>query len=306
MKAIVCTKYGPPEVLQLREVEKPVPRDHEVLVKVHASSVTSSDCYVRGMTLSPVYRLAARIALGFTKPRQPILGMVFAGEIAQIGRDVTLFKSGDRVFGIDCFAFGAYSEYKTMPENGVICAAPGNLTYEEAAALPYGGTLALAFLRGKVHSGQRILIYGASGAVGTAAVQLAKCFGAQVTGVCGTSNVDLVKTLGADLVIDYMREDPAAGGVVYDLVFDAVGKRKSKGFQFRKVLVPGGKFISVDSGKPKLRHEDLVLLKESTEQGKYKPVIDRRYPLEEMAEAHRYVDNGHKKGNVVVRVDHAL
>lgn len=305
MKAMVCTKYGPPEVLQLREVEKPVPGDHEVLVRIYATAVTSSDCYVRGMALSPVYRLAARIALGFAKPRQPILGMVFAGEVELIGREVSLFKSGDRVFGIDRFAFGAYGEYKAMPETGVICAAPGNLTYEEMAALPYGGTLALAFLRGKVHNGQRVLIYGASGAVGTAAVQLAKCFGAQVTGVCGTSNVDLVKTLGADLVIDYMSEDPAAGGAVYDLVFDAVGKRKSKGFQYKKVLAHNGKFISVDAGKPKLRPEDLALLKDLAEQGKLRPVIDRFYPLEKMAEAHRYVDKGHKKGNVVVTVSRA-
>lgn len=302
MKAMVCTKYGPPDVLRLREVGKPIPGDHEVLIKIHATTVTSSDCYVRGMALSLAYRLAARIALGFTKPRQPILGMVFAGEIEAIGRDVSLFKCGDRVFGIDRFSFGAYAEYKAMPETGVIFATPGNLTYEEAAALPYGGTLALSFLRGKVRSGQRVLIYGASGAVGTAAVQLARCFGAQVTGVCGSSNVDLVKKLGADHVIDYTREDPAAGKAVYSLVFDAVGKKKSKGLQYRKLLSPGGKFLSVDSGRPKLRREDLVLLRELAEQGKVRPVIDRCYPLEELAEAHRYADKGHKKGNVVITV----
>ena len=189
-----------------------------------------------------------------------------------------------------------------MPETGVISVAPENLTYEEAAALPYGGTLALAFLRGKIHSGQRVLVYGVSGAVGTAAVQLAKCFGAHVTGVCGSSNLELVKTLGADDVVDYRKEDPAARGETYDLVFDAVGKRKSKGFQHRKVLAPGGRFISVDNGKPKLRPEDLVLLKELAEHGKVRPVIDRCYPLEEMAEAHRYVDKGHKKGNIVVTI----
>jgi len=296
---------GPPEVLQLKEVDKPSLRDNEVLVKVRATSATSSDCYVRGLNLPFLYRVATRIALGFKKPRQPILGMVFAGEVESIGRDVRLFKSGDRVFGIDRFAFGAYGEYKAMPEDGVIAAAPLNATYEEAAALPYGGTLALSFLRGKIHSGQRVLIYGASGAVGTAAVQLAKCFGAHVTGVCGSSNLDLVKTLGADEVIDYMKEDPAARGDVYDLVFDAVGKRKSKTFQYKKVLAPNGKFISVSTGTPKLRPEDLALLKELAEQGKVRPVIDRCYPLEEMAEAHRYVDKGHKKGNVVVTISRA-
>jgi NADPH:quinone reductase-like Zn-dependent oxidoreductase len=190
-----------------------------------------------------------------------------------------------------------------MPEVGMISAAPLNATYEEAAALPYGGALALSFLRGKIRSGQRVLVYGASGAVGSAAVQLAKYFGAQVTGVCGSSNLELVKTLGADEVIDYMREDPAAGGTVYDLVFDAVGKRKSKGFRYKKVLAPKGKFISVDAGTPKLRPEDLALLKELMEQGKIRSVIDKCYPLEEMAEAHRYVDMGHKKGNVVVTVN---
>ncbi len=302
MKAMVCTKYGPPEVLQLREVEKQVPGNHEVLVKIRAAAVTSSDCYIRGMALSLLYCFAARAALGWRKPRQAVLGMVFAGEVEMIGRDVRLFKSGDRVFGIDRFAFGAYAEYKAMPETGVIARMPLEAAYEEAAALPYGGTLALSFLRGKVHSGQRVLIYGASGAVGTAAVQLAKCFGAQVTGVCGSSNVDLVRMLGADHVIDYTREDPAAGKAVYSLVFDAVGKRKSKGFQYRKLLMPGGKFISVDSGRPKLRPEDLALLKELAEQGKVRPVIDRCWRLEEIAEAHRYVDMGHKKGNVVITV----
>ena len=300
MKAMVCTKYGPPEVLQLREVEKPVHMDYDVLIKIHATAVTSSDCYVRGMDLSMLYRFAARIALGFSRPRQPILGMVFAGEVEAIGRNVSLFKTGDRVFGVDRFAFGAYGEYKAMPEAGVIAHMPLDATYEEAAALPYGGVLALSFLRGKIHSGQRVLVYGASGAVGTSAVQLAKCFGAHVTGVCGSSNLELLKTLGADDVIDYRREDPAARGETYDLVFDAVGKRKSKSFQYRRVLAPGGNFISVDNGKPKLRPEDLVLLKELAEQGQVRPVIDRCYPIEEMAEAHRYVDKGHKKGNIVV------
>lgn len=182
MKAIVCTKYGPPEVLQLKEVDKPAPKDNEVLIKINATAVTSSDCYVRGLNLPFLYRIAARIALGFKKPRQPILGMVFAGKVESVGRNVRLFKCGDRVFGIDRFAFGAYAEYKCIPEDGVITAAPLNATVEEAAALPYGGTLALSFLRGKIQSGQKVLIYGASGAVGSSAVQLAKCLARTLLG----------------------------------------------------------------------------------------------------------------------------
>lgn len=302
MKAIVCTKYGPPEVLQLREVEKPAPKDNEVLIKVNATAVTSSDCYVRGLNLPLLYRIAARIALGFRKPRQPILGMVFAGMVESVGRNVRLFKSGDRVFGIDRFAFGAYAEYKCIPEDGVITAAPLNVTVEEAAALPYGGTLALSFLRGKIQRGQKILIYGASGAVGSSAIQMAKCFGAHVTGVCSSANLELVKTIGADKTIDYTKEDVTTMVDTYDVIFDAVGKRKSKGFQYAKILSPMGRYLSVDNGSPKLHSEDLILLKKLVEAGKIKPVIDRCYPLEQMAEAHRYVDQGHKKGNVVITV----
>ena len=304
MKAIFCIKYGPPEVLQLKEVEKPIPRDNEILIEINATAVTSSDCYVRGLNLPFLYRTAARIALGVKKPRQPILGMVFAGKVESVGRNVRLFKSGDRVFGIDRFAFGTYAEYKCIPEEGMIAAAPLNVTVEEAAALPYGGALALSFLRGKIQSGQKVLIYGASGAVGSSAIQLAKCFGAHITGVCSSANLELVKTLGADIAIDYTKEDVTKSGDIYDVVFDAVGKRKSKGFQYSKVLSPRGRYLSVDHGSPKLHSDDLILLKELTEAGKIKPVIDRHYPLEQLAEAHRYVDKGHKKGNVVITVGH--
>lgn len=302
MKAIVCTKYGPPEVLRLREVDKPAPKDNEILVKVNATAVTSSDCYVRGMNLPFLYRISARIALGFKKPRQPILGMVFAGIVESVGRNVRLFKSGDRVFGIDRFAFGAYAEYKCIPEDGMITVAPINLTFEEAAALPYGGTLALSFLRGKIQSGQKILICGASGAVGSSAIQLTKCFGANVTGVCSSSNLEMVKTIGADKTIDYTKEDVTTIVDTYDVIFDAVGKRKSKGFQYTKMLSPLGRYLSVDNGSPKLHSEDLILLKKLVEAGKIKPVIDRCYPLEQMAEVHSYVDQGHKKENVVITV----
>jgi NADPH:quinone reductase-like Zn-dependent oxidoreductase len=305
MKAVICTMYGPPEVLQLREVDRPTPKGNEVLVKVHASAVTSSDCYVRGMNLPFLYRFAAGLALGFGKPRQPILGMVFAGEIESVGRNAAQFKRGDRVFGIDRFAFGAYAEYKTMPKNGVIAAAPSSVTYEEAAALPYGGTLALAFLQGKIKSGQKVLVYGASGAVGTAAIQLVNAMGARVDGICGPSNLELLRTLGADKAIDYTKEEDSAIEETYDVIFDAVGKKKSKNFNYRKLLSPGGQFLSVDHGTPKLRPEFLILLKDLMENGKMKPVIDRCYPLEEIVEAHRYVDLGHKKGNVVVAVSRA-
>ncbi len=303
MKAIVCTKFGPPEVLQLKEVEKPVPKKNEVRIKIFATAVTASDCIVRSFNLPASMWLPAHLALGFTKPRKAILGMVFAGEIESVGKDVKSFRNGDQVFGFDRFGFGAYAEYKCLSENGVLVKKPTNVTYEEAAAIPVGGLLALHFLRrGNIQSGQKVLIYGASGANGTSAVQLAKHFGAEVTGVCSTSNLELVKSLGADTVVDYTKEDLTNRDERYDFIFDAVGKRKSSSQQLEKMLAPNGKYISVDDGSPKIPVEDLILLKELVEAGELKPVIDRVYPLEQMADAHRYVDQGHKKGNVVITV----
>jgi len=304
MKAIVCTKYGPPDVLQLREVAKPTPKRNDVLIKIFATAVTASDCIIRSFNVSVRFWLPMGLALGFTKPRQPILGIVFAGEIESSGRDVKSFIKGDQVFGWDLFpAFGAYAEYKCMPEQGMLAKKPNTLTYEEAAAIPYGGLLALYYLKkANIQSGQNALIYGASGANGTAAIQLARYFGANVTGVCSSKNLELVKSLGADSVIDYTKEDIANRNELYDLIFDAVGKRKSSKIQFKKMLTRNGRHISVDNGSPKPHPKDLIFLRDMVEAGKMKPVIDRIYPLEQIAEAHRYVDKGHKRGNVIITI----
>jgi NADPH:quinone reductase-like Zn-dependent oxidoreductase len=268
-----------------------------------ATAVTSSDCYVRGLNLSPAYRIMARLALGWNAPRQPVLGMVLSGEVDSAGPDAKSFQLGERVFGFNQQRFGTYAQYVCWPEDGLLATRPANLTDEEAAAIPYGGLLALHFLRkADVRAGQRVLIYGASGAVGTSAVQLARHFGAHVTGVCSNANVDLVASLGATTVIDYTSEDFTEKAARYDLIFDAVGKRKSAASlrQCRQALTPGGMCLSVDDGKPQLRREDLVVLGELATKGEIAPVIDRRYPLDDIVEAHRYVDNGRKRGNVVI------
>jgi NADPH:quinone reductase-like Zn-dependent oxidoreductase len=307
MKAIVCTKYGPPEVLQLKEVEKPVPRKNEVCIKIHATAVTASDCIVRGFKLprwSPL-GLMMGLALGFKKPRQSILGMVLAGDIESIGKDVKRFKKGDQVYGMTGFGFGTYTEYKCMSEEKCLVKKPSNVSYEEAAAVTYGGIIAGHFLKkGNIQNGQKVLIYGASGAIGTTAVQLAKYYGAEVTGVCSTTNLELVKSLGADKVIDYTKEDLIRRGELYDFILDAVGKSKSSKLklQCKKVLTKNGKYSSVDKGSPKSLTEYLELLNKLMEAEQFRSVIDKRYPLEEIVEAHRHVDKGHKKGNVVITV----
>ena len=311
MKAIVCTKYGPPEVLKLQEVEKPAPRDNEVLIKTHATTAHIGDTKLRGLkpglgtVLDFFFKPIMRIMLGFTGPRKKILGMDLAGEIVEVGKDVKLFKKGDQIFAsaFKGYSFGAYAEYKCMPEDGIIAIKPNNMTYEEAAPLTNGGLTALLILRqANIQKGQKALIYGASGSLGTYAVQLAKYFGAEVTGVCSTANVEMVKSLGADKVIDYTRENFNDSSEKYDVIFDSVAKIPSS--QRKKSLKKTGIFLDAlgSSNGIKLKTEDLIFIKELCEAGMIKTVIDRRYPMEEMVEAHRYVDSGHKKGNVVITV----
>ncbi|WP_309118551.1 NAD(P)-dependent alcohol dehydrogenase [Paenibacillus sp.] len=302
MKAVVCTKYGGPDVLKLAEVEKPVPKGNEILVKVHATTVASGDLRVRGFVSPVLFWLPMRIVLGISKPRNAVLGVELAGEVVDVGNRVKRFKKGDRIFALTGMKFGGYAEYATIPEHATVARMPSNATYGEAAAIPFGGTSALYFLRkGGIRSGQRVLIYGASGSVGTSAVQLAKHFGAEVTAACSAANADFVKSLGADDVVDYAKEPITAGGKRYDLVLDAVGKLVKS--ETTNALAPGGNYTTVDGqGIAKVSQADLQFLKDLYEAGKLRAVIDRRYPLAQIPEAHRYVETGRKKGNVVIDV----
>ena len=304
MKAILYTKYGSPDVLKLMEIEKPIPKDNEILIKIHAATVTSGDVRLRSSDFPPLFWLPARLIFGLFKPKKKILGHELSGVVEGKGKDVTNFKIGDEVFGTTTMLnTGSYAEYICLPEkwkHGVIQLKPTNLNFKEAAALPVGGMTALFLLeKGKISENQKVLVYGASGSVGSYAVQIAKQFGSSVTGICSTSNIDIVKSLGADKVIDYTKDDYTSQKDKFDIVFDAVGKTtKSKA---KRVLKKDGVFVSVKM-LTKEKNEHLLKLKELAEKGKLKPLIDKCYQLEEIVSAHKYVDQGHKKGNVVIKI----
>lgn len=322
MKAVVYTNYGSPDVLQLTEVAKPIPKENEVLIKIHATTVTSADWRVRSLNVPVGFGLMSRLVFGIWKPRQPILGTELAGEVESVGKNVSKFQVGDRVLGFSGASMGCHTEYKCLPEDGMVVIKPDNLSYEAAAAISFGGTTAWDFLRrGKLQSGEKVLINGAAGCVGTATVQLAKYIGADVTGVCSTANLELVQSLGADRAIDYTNEDFTANGETYDIIIDTVGTAPFA--RVKNSLAAGGRLLLVLAGLPDVlsapwismtgskkviagpvseRVEDIQLLANLAAAGKFTPYIDRSYPFDRIAEAHSYVDTGHKKGNVVVTV----
>lgn len=333
MKAIRYTEYGSPEVLKLVEVTKPTPKDNEILIRIHATSVNYGDTLARNFGNTPankfnmpsLFYIPARMEFGFNKPKKQTLGSELAGEVEAVGKDVQLFKKGDPVFGYRGASMGAYAEYICMPENGMVALKPANMTYAEAAIIPYGALTALNLLRNvNIQPGQKVLIHGASGGIGSAAVQLAKYYGAEVTGVCGTPRLEFVKALGADHVIDYTKTDFTQNGETYDLIFDILGKGSFA--RYKNSLKPNGTYLlasfkvkqllqmlwtKITGGKKVIcalsgeKVGDLLIVKELVEMGKLKAIIDKRFPLEQTAEAHRYIEEGHKKGNVVITLEPA-
>lgn len=317
MKAVICSAYGPPEVLHIGEVIKPVPKNNEVLVKIHTTAVTASDCFIRGLKIpgnpgfpkKHLMKFMMRLFLGFSKPRNPIIGLVLSGVIESVGKDIKEYKKGDEVYGFTGVSRGTYAEYKCVSskeiKQGELALKPNNVSHEEAVAMVYGGVLAMHFMRdANLKKGQKVLIYGASGAIGTIAVQLAKYFGAEVTGVCSTSNFELLKSLGADKLIDYTKEDAVSLLETYDFVLDAVGENKNSKLkiQSKKALKQNGKYVSVDDGFLKIQPNYLMKLNELIETGNMKAIIDKQYPLDAIVEAHKYVDKGHKKGNIIIKL----
>ena len=311
MKVIICTKYGPPEVLKLVEVVKPEPRDDEVLIRIYATSVTASDIYIRSGHVKWSLIIPFRLMMGLTGPRNPIIGEVLSGEIEATGREIKRFRPGDRVYGLTGFSLGAYAEYKCMKEidsvKGCISLKPENLSFEEATMAAYGGLLAFQFMeKANIRRGQEVLIYGASGTTGIIAIQFARSLGARVTAICSTSNIEMVKSLGADAVIDYTKQDALNPEMKFDFIFDAVGKNKSSGLKksLGRNLAAKGTEASIDDENLKLDSKRLDFVRELIETGHIKPFIDRTYVFEQTAIAHEYVGKGHKKGGVAITVYH--
>ena len=310
MKAIICTKYGPADNLELQEVPKPTPKDNEVLIKMHATSVTASDVLMRALDANLMFKIIIQMAMGFGKPRNPILGMVGAGVVESVGKGVTGFKPGDDVFAYGSMSmskirWGFYGEYMCLPEDWNIAIKPENLSFEEATAIPYGALLAMHVMeKATIQPGQKVLVYGASGSIGTMAIQLAKHAGAEVTAVCSSRNFDMVTSLGADKVIDYTRDDAVVQLEHYDWVLDTVGDNKTSPLKeaSKTALTANGQYLSVDKGTPTTSRDKFLRVKELAKQGVLKPIIDRCYSLEEMVEAHKYVETGHKRGNVIVTI----
>ncbi len=326
MKAVICNKYGnPEEVLQIKEIDKPVPKQNEVLIKIHATTVNGADARIRGAVFPSIFNFPVKLVMGFKGPRKKVLGVELAGEIEAVGEKVTRFKEGDSVFASTGASFGAHAEYTCLPENAIMVIKPSNMSFEEAATVPHCALAALYFLRkGNVRPGQKVLIHGASGGIGTFAVQIAKSMGAEVTGVCSTANIEMVKSIGANKVIDYTSESLAQSGETFDVIFDTVGKSsipeclsvlKEKGIYFSAVHLELSRILEgikaslsgtkkVVGGVAKYTTENLNALKNMIESGELKTVIDKQYTLEQIIDAHTYVDTGHKKGHVSVSIDH--
>jgi NADPH:quinone reductase-like Zn-dependent oxidoreductase len=309
MKAVICEKYGEPEVLKLAEVPKPTPNDNEVCIQIHATAVTNSDIFIRSSNLPFPIIIPFRLMIGITRPRKSIIGLVYSGEIETVGENIKRFKPGDMVYGITGFTLGAYAEYVCLKEKdskvGCISLKPKNLSHEESTMVAYGGLLAFQYLeQGNIQQGQKVLIYGASGTSGTLAVQIAKNLGAEVTGVCSTANLEMVKNLGADYVIDYTKQDSVPKAVYYDFILDSVGKAKTSKLKenCKKELSANGKYTSIDNGDLKNSSQRLNKIKEYAESGYIKPILDKIYSLDEIVEAHRYVEKEHKKGGVAITV----
>lgn len=310
MKAIICKKYGTPENLEIVEYKNPIPKQDEVLIKIYATSVTNSDIFIRSSNIPIRFRIPMRLMIGIHQPRNEIIGEVFSGVIEQTGPEIRRFKVGDQVYGLTGFSLGSYADYKCMKKKdskkGCIAIKPGNISFEEATAAAYGGLLAFQYLeKGNIQPGQEVLIYGASGTSGIIAVQMAKHLGAEVTGVCSSRNLNFVKSLGADKVLDYTKQNSLAHLEEYDVILDAVGRAKKSALKeaCKKSLSKNGKYISIDDGALICSSDRLSRIKELVESDKIKPINDRCYHFDQIVEAHQYVEQGHKRGNVAITVN---